>query len=155
YTRPGYSAQILVDDTPVGIIGEIHPQVIENFDLKQTAYAFEINFNQLVTLISETRSTLPTPKFPAVFRDITIYVNKDIEALDIFEKIYKFNEKLLESLQLLDVFTGDPIPSDKRSISIRVTYRSPSKTLEDEDVHDLHKSITGRIVKAFDAALPG
>jgi phenylalanyl-tRNA synthetase beta chain len=57
-------------------------------------------------------------------------------------------------LQLLDVFTGDPIPSDKKSISLRVTYRSPSKTLEDEDVHDLHKSITERIVKAFDAALP-
>jgi phenylalanyl-tRNA synthetase beta chain len=57
-------------------------------------------------------------------------------------------------LQLLDVFTGDPIPSGKRSISLRVTYRSPSKTLEDEDVHDLHKSITDRIVKAFDAALP-
>jgi phenylalanyl-tRNA synthetase beta chain len=154
YTRPGYSAQILVDDTPLGIVGEIHPEVIENFDLKQTAYAFEINFNQLVTLISETRSAQPTPKFPAVFRDITIYVKEDIEAQDIFEKIYNFNEQLLESLQLLDVFTGDPIPSDKKSISIRVTYRSTSKTLEDEDVHDLHKSITDRIVKAFDAALP-
>jgi phenylalanyl-tRNA synthetase beta chain len=154
YTRPGYSAQIRIDDTPLGIVGEIHPQVIENFDLKQTAYAFEINFNQLVTLIPETRSAQPTPKFPAVFRDITIYVTKDIEAQDIFERIYNFSEKLLESLQLLDVFTGDPIPSDKKSISIRVTYRSPSKTLEDEDVHDLHKSITDRIVKAFDAALP-
>jgi phenylalanyl-tRNA synthetase beta chain len=154
YTRPGYSAQILIDGTQLGIVGEIHPQVIENFDLKQTAYAFEINFNQLVTLISQTRSARPTPKFPAVFRDITIYVDKDIEAQDIFEKIYNFNEKLLENLQLLDVFTGDPIPSGKRSISLRVTYRSPSKTLEDEDVHDLHKSITDRIVKAFDAALP-
>ena len=60
----------------------------------------------------------------------------------------------MEGLQLLDVFAGDPVPSDKKSISIRVTYRSPSKTLEDEDVHDLHKSIADRIVKAFDAALP-
>jgi phenylalanyl-tRNA synthetase beta chain len=154
HTRPGYSAQIRVDDTPVGIVGEIHPQVIENFDLKQTAYAFEINFNQLVALIPETRSAQPTPKFPAVFRDITIYINQNTEAQDIFEKINTFNEKLLENLQLLDVFAGDPIPSGKKSISIRVTYRSSNKTLEDEDVHDLHKSITDRIVKTFDAALP-
>lgn len=154
YTRPGCSAQILVDKSPLGIVGEIHPEVLKNFDVKQTAYIFEINFNRLVPLISGKTSVKPIPKFPAVFRDITIYVKKSIETQDIFEKIQKLNEELVESLQLLDVFKGDPIPADKKSISIRVTYRSPNKTLEDEDVHDLHKSITDRLVKAFDASLP-
>jgi phenylalanyl-tRNA synthetase beta chain len=55
---------------------------------------------------------------------------------------------------LFDVFEGDPIPSGKKSISFRVTYRSASKTLVDEDINQLHKSITEKLMDAFDATLP-
>ena len=155
YTRPGYSAQILADNVSLGLIGEIHPQVLANFNLKQRVYIFEINFDHLIPLISEITYSKPIPKFPAVFRDITIHVDKQIETQDIFETAQNFKEHLAERFDLIDVFQGDPIPPNKKSISIRVTYRSPDKTLEDEDVHDLHKSITDRLVKAFDATLPG
>ena len=155
YTRPGFSAQILAGDVSLGLIGEIHPQVIAHFNVKQAVYIFEINFDHLIPLISETTSSKSIPKFPAVFRDITIHVDKQIETQDIFETAQNFKERLAEGFNLIDVFEGDPIPPNKKSISIRVTYRSPDKTLEDEDVHDLHKSITDRLVKAFDATLPG
>jgi len=57
-------------------------------------------------------------------------------------------------LRLFDVFEGEPIAAEKKSVSFRVTYRSADKTLEDEDVNDLHKSITNKLIKAFDATLP-
>ena len=72
----------------------------------------------------------------------------------MLEAVENFQEQLVERLHLFDVFEGDPIAADKKSVSFRVTYRSPGKTLEDEDVTELHKSITARLVKAFDASLP-
>jgi phenylalanyl-tRNA synthetase beta chain len=65
------------------------------------------------------------------------------------------NLELLESVQLVDVFTGDPVPADKRSLSFRLTYRSPDKTLEDQEVNALQQFVTQRLLSAFQAALPG
>ena len=138
----------------MGLVGEIHPQVLADFNLKQSVHIFEIDLDRLLPLIAEAQFSKPIPKFPAVFRDITIHVNRDIETQALFETAQNFGEALVERLQLLDVFEGDPIPAGKKSVSIRVTYRSPSKTLEDQDVYGIHKSIADRLVKAFDATLP-
>jgi len=70
------------------------------------------------------------------------------------EAVESFQEELIEHLHLFDVFEGEPIAVGKKSVSFRITYRSPEKTLVDEDVTGLHKSITERLLKAFDATLP-
>jgi len=155
YTRPGHSARIFAGDVSLGIVGEIHPRVLATVDLKQRIFIFEIEVDRLRALISEIIQSQPIPKFPAVFRDITIHISKEIETQKLFDTIADFKQKLVERVDLLDVFGGDPIPPHKKSISMRVTYRSLNKTLVDEDVHDLHKSITDRLVKAFNATLPG
>ena len=72
----------------------------------------------------------------------------------MLEAVENIREDLVENLHLFDVFEGDPIAAGKKSVSFRVTYRSSDKTLEDDDVNDLHKSITDKLLKAFDAALP-
>ncbi len=154
YTRPGYTAQILAGDQPAGLVGEIHPRVREVFDLKQSAYIFELDLDKIGSLIPPARKSKPIPKFPAVYRDITIIVARGIETQDVLEAVENIREDLLENLHLFDVFEGDPIAAGKKSVSFRVTYRSPEKTLEDDDVNDLHKSITATLLKAFDATLP-
>jgi phenylalanyl-tRNA synthetase beta chain len=148
YTRTGHTAQILSNDTPLGLIGEIHPEVLANYDLKQPAFLFELHFDHLVPLIKDTKQSKPIPKFPAIFRDITIIVNNDIETQKIVAEGHNQAEALVESFNLLDVFEGKPIAEGKKSVSLRVTYRSPYKTLQDED------SIADRLVKAFKASLP-
>jgi phenylalanyl-tRNA synthetase beta chain len=72
----------------------------------------------------------------------------------VLETVANIREGLVENLHLFDVFEGDPIAAGKKSVSFRLTYRSSDKTLEDEDVNDLHKSITTRLLEAFDATLP-
>ena len=109
---------------------------------------------KIAGLISETRSTRPIPRYPAIYRDITIIVDRGVETQSVLDKVEAFQEQLVENLQLFDVFEGDPIAAGKKSVSFRVTYRSPDKTLVDEDVNDLHKSITERLLNAFDATLP-
>ena len=154
YTRPGYTAKILAGDTPVGLVGEIAPQVQKAFDLKQSAYILELDLDKLYPLIPLSKSSKPIPKFPAIYRDITIIVDRNIETQTVLETAENIREPLVESLHLFDVFEGDPIAAGKKSVSFRVTYRSPEKTLEDDDVNDLHKSITEKLLKAFDATLP-
>jgi phenylalanyl-tRNA synthetase beta chain len=154
YTKPGYTAQIFSDKELLGLVGELHPQTLRNFDLKQAAYLFELNIDSLIKLLPETRHSKPIPKFPAVPRDITIIVNKNIESGAILECIENIQEQLIEKIQLFDVFTGNPISPGKKSVSIRVTYRSSKKTLEDEDVGNIHKAITDRLIEEFDAGLP-
>jgi phenylalanyl-tRNA synthetase beta chain len=154
YTRAGHTAQILSNDTLLGLVGEIHPEVLANYDLKQPAFFFELNLDQLLPLIKETKQSRPIPKFPAIFRDITIIVDNDIETQKIVAEGYNQAEALVESFKLLDVFEGKPIAEGKKSVSLRVTYRSPHKTLQDEDVTPIHQSIADRLVKAFNASLP-
>jgi phenylalanyl-tRNA synthetase beta chain len=154
YTKPGYTAQILSDDTPLGLVGEIHPEVLANYDLKQTSFLFELNFDHLVSVIKDTTHSMLIPKFPAIFRDITIIVDNDLETQRIISEAQNQQEELVESFSLLDVFEGKPIAAGKKSISLRVTYRSSVKTLEDEDVASIHQSIADRLVKTFKAGLP-
>ena len=154
YTRPGYTAQILVDNLQVGLVGEIRPDVCNSLDLKQAAYIFELELDKIVPLIPPITGSKPIPRFPAIYRDITIIVDKGVETQTVLQTVEDIHEELVESLHLFDVFEGDPIAAGKKSVSFRVVYRSSEKTLEDDDVNDLHRAITERLLKAFDATLP-
>ena len=154
FTKPGFSAQILSGDKSLGLVGEIHPEVLANYDLNQPTFIFELNFDQLASVIKDTTHSAPIPRFPAIFRDITIIVDNDLETQRIITEAQNPGEKLVESFSLLDVFEGEPIAAGKKSVSLRVTYRSSVKTLEDEDIASLHQSIADRLVKTFKASLP-
>ncbi|MBW2192290.1 MAG: phenylalanine--tRNA ligase subunit beta, partial [Deltaproteobacteria bacterium] len=154
YTRPGHTAQILVDGKPIGLLGELHPKVLANYDLKQTAFIFEINFDRIFPLIPDTKSARAISKYPAMSRDITLIVNKDIETFDLMKSVEALDEALIETIQLFDVFEGDPIPEGNKSVSFRITYRSFSETLEDDRINQIHRNIADKLLKVFDAALP-
>ncbi len=154
YTRPGHTAQILQEKNLIGLAGEIHPKVLGNFDLKQTAFIFELDLNVISDLIPGAIRSKPIPKFPSISRDITIIIDKDLESSKLLEIIKELGEELIENFYLFDVFEGDTIPQNKKSISLRITYRSKHKTLEDDEVNYIHKNITDRLLKKFDASLP-
>jgi phenylalanyl-tRNA synthetase beta chain len=154
YTKPGYTAQILIGDIFLGLVGEGHPQVLKNFDLAQKAYIFELDVNRLISLLPHTTQAQQIAKFPATTRDITIIIDKNLESQNILDSVENIEEALIENLYLFDVYQGEPIPSGKKSISFRITYRSHNKTLEDEEINLVHKTITDRLLKEFDATLP-
>lgn len=154
YMRPGYTADIYTEKNRIGRIGEIHPRVLRNYDIKQTGYIFEINVSDLVTCIPAEKKAAPVPKFPAVTRDITIIVSKDIEANGILQFFEGQREKFIENIHLFDVYEGDPIPDTKKSLSIRITYRSTTGTLEDKVVNDIHTAVSERLLAEFEATLP-
>jgi phenylalanyl-tRNA synthetase beta chain len=154
YTRPGHTAKILIAGRQVGIVGEIHPLVRDNFDLKQTAFLFELELDKIMSLIPSDAVSKSIPRFPAIYRDITLIIDRGIETQTVLQAIDDIGENLVERLHLFDVFEGDPIAAGKKSVSFRVTYRSSTKTLEDDDVNDLHRAITEKLLHAFGATLP-
>ena len=154
YTKPGFTAQIFIEDKSIGLVGELHPKVLSNYDLKQTAFIFEFNFDMLIDHIPDTKIASPIPKFPATSRDVTLIVEKNVEAYNILQSIKDLNEVLVEDLQLFDVFEGYPIPEGRKSISLRIIYRSSGETLDVNRANRIHKSITDRLLKKFDATLP-
>ena len=110
--------------------------------------------DRLLARIPDVRQAKPIPKFPGVSRDITLIINKDVETVKVLAHVATQGEALVENIELFDVYQGDPIPADKKSISFRITYRSSVKTLEDTSVTALHEKITGRLIEAFAAGLP-
>ena len=154
YTRPGYSAQIFIDEMFIGLIGELHPLVLTNYNLKQAAFIFELNFDDLIARIPRLTSARPISKFPSTSRDITLIVDGDIEAANILESVEMLDEKLVEHLHLFAVFEGPPIPAGKKSISFRITYLSFNETLEDDKINHIHKNITTKLVNEYNATLP-
>ncbi len=154
YTKPGHSALISIKGKPMGIIGEIHPDVLSAYGLKQTVFVFEVNMDDLLTVVSDNIQAGPIPRFPSTDRDITLIFDKNIESGLILAAVKSLDETLLEDIRLFDVYEGDPIPKGKKSISFRLTYRSPDETLEDDTVNQLHRSITQRLLARFDATLP-
>jgi len=162
YTRPGYSARIFVPigneadgiKAEVGLIGEVRPEVLRNFDLRQTAFIFVMNLTEFVPLVPDIKKGKAIPKYPAVARDVTLIIPKDVEAGSILESVKYSGEELVEDLYFFDVYEGEAIPKGNKSISFRITYRSSNETLEDEAVNDIHKKIADMLLKKFDAALP-
>ena len=154
YTKHGHTAQILVKNEMLGIVGEIAPDVLENYDIKQPVFILEIDLKKMYPIIPDSLPAVSLPKFPSIARDVTLIINKNIEVAAVFKKINEMDIEWIEAVNLFDVFEGKSVPSDKKSISFRITYRSNLETLEDSTINMLHKKIINMIVEKFDAALP-
>jgi phenylalanyl-tRNA synthetase beta chain len=155
YLRKGYAAKLSVNGVAIGTMGKIHQEVIDAFDIRQDVFIFEINLKELVLLVNNERTALPIPRYPFVSRDVTLVCSDHVKAGDLLSCIRQSNEKLVESARLIDLYTGEPIPEGKKSLSFRITYRDQEKTLKDKDVNKVHTRITEMLLAQFDAGLSG
>ncbi|MFP4444770.1 MAG: phenylalanine--tRNA ligase subunit beta [Desulfosudaceae bacterium] len=154
FTRPGHTARIEIDGTEIGLLGEVAPAVLSQLGVKQPAFAWEFNLSTLLPLLSDQRQMKPLPRFPAVTRDITIIVDAGVEAGRVLNFLATASPELIESVQMMDVYEGQPVPEGKKSLSARVVYRSADKTLKDKYVNRVHQEVADRLIAAFSADLP-
>ncbi|MDL2275573.1 phenylalanine--tRNA ligase subunit beta, partial [Desulfosarcina sp. OttesenSCG-928-G10] len=136
YTRPGYTARIRsADGSVIGQVGEVNAEVIRNYQIRQPVFMLEVEVETLSALMAGTVRMTPVPRFPATDRDITVIVDKSVESARLIERLLGFCEPLVEDVSLFDVFSGKPIADGKKSVSLRVVYRSSERTLEDEAIN--------------------
>ena len=154
YLREDAAAAVVHNDQAIGFLGELIPEVAERFNLKQQVFVFELVVERVHALIPERIAARPIPKFPSIARDITLIVPHALAAETVCHHIRTSGETLVEDVRIFDVFMGAPIPADKKSLSIRVTYRSAESTLEDEAVNAIHQRMSEQLLEAFHAQLP-
>ena len=154
YTLDGVTASIQVENDVVGLVGQLHPKVLDNYDLKQNAFILELNLGMLYKHIADGIQFRSISAYPATSRDVTLIVDKGVESRALLEHVQDLGEVLVENLHFFDVFEGDPIPPSRKSVSFRITYRSETETLSDDRVNDVHRRLTEGLLEAFDAAFP-
>ncbi|WP_422445425.1 phenylalanine--tRNA ligase subunit beta [Thermoanaerobacterium sp. DL9XJH110] len=151
--HPGRCAKIMLETGELGIVGEIHPDVLENYDIKKRTYVAEIDLDLLLENACTTIRFKPLPKFPASDRDLAIVVEDRVLAGDIIEAIKEAGGELLEKVELFDVYKGGQIPRGFKSMAFSLTYRAAERTLTDTEVNDVHARIKAHLVEKFNGTL--
>lgn len=139
--HPGKTAALYIKKELVGLVGEIHPDVSENYGIEERCYIAQLNLDVLLKHSNVERKYKALPKFPAVTRDIAILVDSSILVQEIEETITKQGGSILESAKLFDVYEGEQIPQGKKSIAYSLIYRGKNKTLTDKEVNKVHDKI--------------
>lgn len=139
--HPGRCAQLLKDGKAFGVIGELHPKVLENYGLGARACAAVLDFNALFALRDPVRQYQPLPKFPAVTRDLAFVCDDEIPVLALQKSIAAAAGSRLEKVTLFDVYKGKQVADGKKSVAFNLVLRSADGTLKDEDADAIVKKV--------------
>ncbi len=139
--HPGKTAELKFRNKISGVLGEIHPDVSENYGIDTRCFVAELNLDMLMECAKIDKKHKALPKFPAVTRDIAVLVDDRVLVQEIEDTIKKQGGGILESAKLFDVYKGSQIPEGKKSIAYAITYRHADKTLTDTEVNKVHDKI--------------
>ncbi len=144
--HPGRTAEILLENKIVGFIGELHPTLAADNDLKRT-YVFELNFDALMSVSVGYINYQPIPKFPGMSRDIALEVDQNIPAADLLSTIHAHGGNILKDTLVFDVYQGEHLEKGKKSIAIRLNYLDTEETLTDERVSKVQAEIEAALIE--------
>jgi phenylalanyl-tRNA synthetase beta chain len=138
--HPGISAEIMVDNQPVGFIGAVHPRLS-----KLSLFVGEINLSKLYDKKVGNLKYKEVSKFPSITKDLAFLVPKKVEAAEIIKIISKVGGKTLEKIDVFDLYIGEKIDADKKSIAFSLTFTDLTKTLTDDEVNQLLTKIINEV----------
>lgn len=141
FLHPGRQADIVYDGDTVGYLGEVHPEVCDNYGIGTRVYIAVLDMPKIVERVSFDRKFEGIAKYPAVTRDISMTVPKTVLAGDIEAMIAQRGGKILESYQLFDIYEGDQIQEGYKSMAYSISFRAKDRTLEESDVTSAMKKI--------------
>ena len=151
--HPGRSADVFVGRELIGSFGEIHPDVLENFDLnKKAVLVAEFNIDLIKKYIGRKTAYEPLVKYPKVPRDFAFVVKESVLVGDILKAIEKVDKKV-EKVELFDIYRGVGVLPGMKSVAISVTLRDKNKTLEEKEIVEISNKIVNKVKKDFDGIL--
>ena len=148
YLHPGRSAKAVVKGEVVAVLGEVHPETAEKYDISGRVYVAEVYLDKLMKIEKPLVIYEPLPKFPAVSRDLAMLCNREIPIGDLVAIIEKAAGKSLENISLFDIYEGAQIPEGKKSVAFNLTLRSKDSTLTDEAV----ETVMNKVIKKLSDA---
>ena len=149
FYHPGKSCALYQGERLLGTLGELHPEVLHNFDLDQSVLLCDLDLEAFFETVGGTVKFQPLSRYPDVQRDSAFLIDADISAQRVFTVLGQVKLKDLESLELFDVYCGEGVPVGKKSLAIRACYRAQDRTLTDELIQNLH----GKLIRAMEKQL--
>lgn len=141
FLHPGRQANVICDDKVIGYLGEVHPLVCENYAMKTRAYVAVIDMPYIYEMANFDKKYEGIAKFPAVSRDISMVVPKEIMVGQIEDVIKQRGGNILEDYNLFDIYEGDQIEKGFKSVAYNIVFRAKDRTLEESDVSGAMKKI--------------
>ena len=148
YLHPGRQALVKANNVVAAVFGEVHPTVAESYGIETRIYVAEIKLDVLMQIKKRKTVYKPLPKFPAVERDFAMLCDTDIPVGTLEKAIVSGGGRLLEKIELFDVYTGSQIPDGKKSVAFSVWLRSADGTLSDEQID----GVNSKIIKNLESA---
>lgn len=150
--HPGRTASIAVKGLKIGIAGELHPRIVESFDLlPQPVALFELELERLLAFVVEKSKYRPLSRFPSSRRDLAIVIDSKVPARKVQDIISSL--PLVNQVTLFDLYTGEQIAAGKKSLAFRIVYQSPTHTLTEEEVNDTQQKILEKLSRELGATL--
>lgn len=152
--HPGRTAEVLLNGEVIGFIGQVHPTVQKDLDIKET-YIFELSFKALAEAEVAPIAYQTIPRYPSTTRDIALVVDQATKAGDIQNIILEAGGKLLKEVSIFDLYEGEKMEEGKKSIAYSLKYFDPERTLTDEDITKAHEKVLAAVKEKAGAELRG
>jgi phenylalanyl-tRNA synthetase beta chain len=146
---PGRVARLSVDGEAVGVLGEMHPSTLTEFEIDRPVALFELDLDRLLPHVPPRRETAPVPRFPAVEQDLALVVDDAVSAGALRELIEQ--SRLVAAARVFDVYRGDQLPDGKKSVAFAIDYQAADRTLTSDDANNEQARILKRLTREFGA----
>ncbi len=153
HLQPGRAAEVLVGGEVVGWLGEVHPAVLDRFEVTAPVVAFELDVARLVRAAADARPFVEPPRFPAVALDLAIVVDEAVTAEQVERAIRSAGGKLLADAHLFDVYRGKGVEPGRKSLAFALEYRAPDRTLTADEVEAAHERLVRKVTAAVGGSL--
>ncbi|WP_249870924.1 phenylalanine--tRNA ligase subunit beta [Oceanobacillus saliphilus] len=148
--HPGRCAVIEMNEQVVGFIGQLHPALAKEMDLKET-YVFDVNLEEVFVAYEDIPSYTQIPKYPSIARDIAFILDENIHAGDVKDLIEEIGAPLVNQVGIFDVYQGANLEEGKKSVAYSLLYQHPDKTLKDDEVEESYQKIIEAVHEKFNA----
>ena len=146
--HPGITAEILLDREPIGFVGRVHPNIS-----KDDIYVMEISLTKLVDKKVKPIKYKEISKYPSIVKDLAFIVKDEVTSKELVESIRKAGGKLLTNIEVFDVYKGENVLPDEKSIAYSLTFSDPTRTLSDEEVMQIFNKIINEVTSKHNAKL--
>jgi phenylalanyl-tRNA synthetase beta chain len=146
-------AVIFSRDQQIGMAGEVKSSILKSWNIEQPVYAFLLQWENLLPYLQTTATYSDIPKFPSIKRDLAFIVKKSVPVKDLLQAIYQSGGDFIRYAEVFDVYYGDPLTIDQKSVAFALTFMSMNRTLKEEDINPAVGNIIESLKKSFQAVL--
>lgn len=147
--HPGRTARIYTNDVLLGVMGEVHPLVLENFEIDKPVFLCEVDLDTAIAHHTKVKQYKPVGRFPSMVRDMALVVDYDTTSEAIETVIWENGSELLRGVELFDIYTGKQIEAGKKSLAYQLSFASMERTLKDEEVSAVFQRVLDALEVAF------